>query len=120
MTIVPSNPPPAPRSRRSLKGLVSDLKRDAALLAKQEVALAKTAAKEKVTTVAKKAGFFGAAGILGYAGFLVLLAAVVLAIIAIGVVAWLATLLVGIVVLLGAFLLVQRARRVGAPREPRS
>jgi hypothetical protein len=42
---------------------------------------------------------------------LVLLAALVLGLIAIGVVAWLAALSVGIVILLGAFFLVQRARR---------
>jgi hypothetical protein len=101
---------------RSLKALVKDVKQDASLLARQEVALAKTAAKEKATTVAKKAGFFGAAGVLGYAGLLVLLAAVVLAVIALGVVAWLATLLVSCVVLAGAYLLVQKARHIGADR----
>lgn len=102
---------------RSLKALVKDVKQDTTLLAKQELALAKTAVQEKATTVAKQAGFFGAAGILGYAGLLVLLAAVVLAVIALGVVAWLSALLVGLAVLGAAYLLVQKARRVGA-RKP--
>src|SRR5205814_9319076 len=75
--------------------------------------LAKAELKEKVQAVAKQAGFFGAAGILGYTGLLILLPALILGIIALGVVAWLATLAVGIVVMLGTFLLVQRARHIG-------
>lgn len=96
---------------RSVKELVTDVKRNAALLAKQEVALKKAEFKEKATGVAKQAALFGAAGILGYAGLLVLFAAIVLGIIALGVAAWLAALTVGIAILVGAFLIVQRARR---------
>ena len=96
---------------RSLKNLVSDLKDNSALLVRQEIALAKAEVKEKVTGVAKKAITFSIAGVLAYAGLLVVLAAVILAVIALGVVAWLAALMVGAVVLAGAFLLVQRARR---------
>ena len=66
--------------------------------------------KDKATGVAKQAALFAGAGLLAYAGVLVLFAAVVLGLIAIGVAAWLATLSVAILVLLGAFLLVQRAR----------
>jgi len=96
---------------RSLKQVVSDLSADASLLVRQEIALARAELKEKAIAVAKQAALFGAAGLLAYAGLLVLFAALVLGLIAIGVVAWLAALAVGAVVLLGAFFLVQRARQ---------
>jgi len=95
---------------RSLKQLVSDLRTDAGLLVRQEIALAKTELKEKAVGVAKQAALFAGAGLLAYAGVLVLFAALVLGLIAIGMAAWLAALTVAILVLLGAFLLVQRAR----------
>lgn len=98
------------RQDRSLKRVVSDLRADAGLLVRQEIALAKTEVKEKVAGVAKQAAMFGAAGLLAYAGVLVLFAALILGAIALGVAAWLATLAVGFVVLLGAFLIVQGAR----------
>jgi uncharacterized membrane protein len=95
---------------RSLKNLVSDLRVDAGLLVRQEIALAKAEVKEKVTAVAKQAAMFGAAGLLAYAGLLVIVAALILGVIALGVAAWLAALGVGVVVLVAAFLIVQRAR----------
>src|ERR1700752_5282306 len=94
----------SPESKdRSLKQIVSDLRTDGALLVRQEIALAKAELKEK-------AALFAGAGLLAYAGLLALFAALVLWLIAIGVVAWLAPFCVGVLVLLGAFLLVQRAR----------
>ena len=95
---------------RSLKQVVSDLRADASLLVRQEIALAKAELKQKATAAAKQVALFAGAGLLAYSGLLVLIAALVLGLIAIGVVAWLAALSVGIVVLLGAWLLVQRAR----------
>jgi len=99
--------------QRSVQQAVNDLKTDAGLLIRQEIALAKAEVKEKVAAVAKQAAFFAGAGVLGYTGLLVLLAALVLGLIAIGVVAWLAALIVAVVILAGAFVLVQRARHVG-------
>ena len=95
---------------RSLKKVVSDLRLDAGLLLRQEIALAKAEVKEKAIGVAKQAALFGAAGLLAYAGVLVLFAALVLGVIALGVAAWLAALTVGIGVLAGAYAIVQRAR----------
>ena len=97
---------------RSLNEVVADLKADATLLVRQEIALAKAEAKEKALAIAKQAAFFGAAGVLAYAGLFVLLAALVLGIIALGVVAWLAALIVAIVVFAAVFVLVQRARHI--------
>ena len=95
---------------RSLKQVLSDLRTDASLLVRQEIALAKAELKQKAGDVAKQAALFAGAGLLAYSGLLILVAALVLGLIAIGVVAWLAALSVGIVVLLGAWLLVQRAQ----------
>lgn len=95
---------------RSLKQVVSDLRTDASLLVRQEIALAKAELKQKATGVAKQVALFAGAGLLAYSGLLVLLAALVLGLIALGVVAWLAALSIGIAVLLGAWFLVQRAR----------
>ena len=95
---------------RSLKHVVSDLRTDAGLLVRQEIALAKAEVKEKLAGVAKQGAMFGAAGLLAYAGLLVLFAALILGVIALGVAAWLAALAVGFVVLLGSYLIVQRAR----------
>ena len=103
--------------QRSVQQAVHHLKTDASLLIRQEIALAKAEVKEKATAVAKQAAFFAGAGVLGYTGLLVLLAALVLGLIAIGVVAWLAALSVAIVIFLGAFILVQRARRVSKKPE---
>jgi hypothetical protein len=102
---------PATRRKRSLKELVTGVRQDAGLLVRQEIALAKAELKEKATGVAKKAAMFSAAALLAYAGVLVVFAALVLGVIALGVTAWLAALIVGAVVLLGAFGIVQRARR---------
>ena len=101
----------------SLKQVVSNVRTDASLLVRQEVALAKAELKEKATGVAKQAALFGAAGLFAYAGLLVLLSALILGVVALGITAWLAALLVGGMVLLAAFLVVQRARR---PKEPRA
>jgi putative superfamily III holin-X len=93
------------RKDRSLTRVVSDLRSDAGLLIRQEIALAKAQLKEKAAT-------FGVAIFLAYMGVLVLLAALILGVIALGVAAWLATTAVGIVVMLGAVLIVQRARHL--------
>lgn len=103
--------------QRSVQQAVHDLKTDASLLIRQEIALAKAEVKEKITAVAKQAAFFAGAGVLGYTGLLVLLAALVLGLIALGVVAWLAALSVAIVIFLSAFVLVQRARNVSKKPE---
>lgn len=102
--------PSRPR-KRSLKQLITGVRQDTSLLVRQEIALAKAEVKEKAAGVAKKAAFFGGAALLAYAGVLVVFAALVLAIIALGVTAWLAALIVGVLVLLGAFGLLQKAKQ---------
>lgn len=101
---------PKGRGNRTLRQIVSDLRTDAGLLVRQEIALAKAEVKEKAQGVAKQAALVGAAGMLAYAGLLVLFAALILGAIALGVAAWLAALAVGVLIVSGAFLIVRRAR----------
>ena len=101
---------------RSLKQVLSDARTDASLLVRQEIALAKAELKEKAIGVAKQGALFGAAGLFAYAGLLVLISALILGVVALGMAAWLAALMVGALVLFAAFMLVQRARRAKAPR----
>jgi len=101
---------------RSLKQVLSDVRTDASLLVRQEIALAKAELKEKATAVAKQGALFGAAGLFAYAGLLVLISALILGVVALGIAAWLAALMVAVLVLFAAFVLVQRARHAREPR----
>lgn len=96
---------------RPLKELVSELGHDTGLLVRQEIALAKAELKQKVVRAAKGAATIGIAAFVAYTGVLAILAAVVLILIALGVVAWLAALIVGVVVVLAGYLLAQHGRR---------
>lgn len=101
---------------RSLPEVVTDLKNDASLLVRQEIALAKAQLTEQALAIVKRAAFFGAAGVLAYAGLFVLLAALVLRIVALGVAAWLAALIVAAIVFAGVLGLVQRALHLPSRR----
>jgi hypothetical protein len=96
------------RDERSLGELFAELTRETSTLVRQEVNLAKTEMTQKASAVGKDVGFLAAGGAVLYAGVLALLAAIILALTALGLPAWLAALLVGVVVVgIGAFL-VQR------------
>ena len=104
--------------RRPLVGLVSDLWRESATLLRDEAALAKAEISEKVSQVSSGIAALAAAGAVLFAGFLLVLFAVV------GLVAlalpeehapWLAPLIVGLVVLaVGWFLLSAGRNRLNA------
>jgi Putative Actinobacterial Holin-X, holin superfamily III len=107
---------------RSLGELLGDLARDTGTLVRQEVQLAKTEMTQKASRVARDAGVLVAGGLVAYAGFLALLAALILGLIAAGIDAWLAALLVGAVVAIVGAVLVQRGlsalkREELAPRQ---
>lgn len=65
------------RDGRSLGDLFGDLTRETSDLVRQEVALAKSEMTEKATHVGKDVGFVAAGGAVAYAGFLTLIAAVI-------------------------------------------
>jgi Flp pilus assembly protein TadB len=95
---------------RSLGELFAELTRESSTLVRQEVNLAKTEMTQKASAVGKDLGFLAAGGAVLYAGFLALLAAVILALTGLGLPAWLAALLVGLVVGAVGVFLVQRGR----------
>jgi tetrahydromethanopterin S-methyltransferase subunit G len=93
---------------RSLGELLGDLAQQTATLARQEVELAKTEMSQKAAQVGRDIGFLAVGGAVAYAGFLAILAALIVALAANGVPWWLAALLVGVVVAGIGYVLVQK------------
>jgi uncharacterized membrane protein YqjE len=90
---------------RSLGELFADLSRETTTLVRQEVELAKTEMTQKASRVLKNVGFLAIGGAVAYAGFLAIIAAVIILLAAI-LPWWLSALLVGIVIAaIGGFLI---------------
>lgn len=85
------------REERSLGELLGQLSEDVSLLMRQEVQLVKAEMNQKLTRVTEDAVKLGAGALVGLIGGLTLVAAVVLALVALGVPAWLSALIVGAV-----------------------
>jgi hypothetical protein len=100
--------PQQPRDDRSLGELFAELTRELTALVRQEVALARTELTQKATTVGKNIGLLAAGGAVAYAGFLALLAALIIGLGQLGVPWWLSALLVGLVVAGIGYFLVQK------------
>ncbi len=105
----------------SLGELFAELSRETTTLVRQEIALAKTEMTQKATRLAKDVGFLVVGGAVIYAGFLAILAAIIV-LLAGWIPAWLAALLVGVVVAGVGFGMVQKGRQALthedlAPRE---
>ncbi len=88
---------PSPAADRSLGELFTDLTRDMSTLVRQEVELAKTEMSHKAAKVGRDVGFLAAGAAVAYAGFLAIVAAIII-IVAHVMPWWLAALLVGLVV----------------------
>jgi len=86
-----------PAEERSIGELFSDLTRDLSTLVRQEVDLAKTEMSHKAAAVGRDIGFLAAGAAVAYAGFLAIIAAVIIAVAHV-LPWWLSALLVGIVV----------------------
>jgi hypothetical protein len=99
-----------PRDERSLGDLFSDLSRETTTLVRQEVQLAKAELTQSATEAARGIGMLLAGGAVAYAGLLFLLLAIVYGLIEAGWDAWLAALIVGLVVMALGAVLVLRAR----------
>ena len=109
------------RDGRSLGELFSELAQETSTLVRQEVNLAKTELSKKASTAGKHVGVLAAGGALAYAGLLAILAGVI-ALLNDIMPLWAASLLVGIVVAVGGYILVRRGldalkREDFAPRE---
>ncbi len=96
-----------PKEDRSLGELFGELSRESSALVRQEMALAKTELTQKAAKVGKDVGFLAVGGAIAYAGFLALVAALIFAL-ASFIPAWLAALIVGIVVAGVGYFLVQK------------
>jgi uncharacterized membrane protein len=83
--------------QRSIGEILGDLSRDTAHLVRQEVALARTEIKQKVTEASRDLTGVVGGGLMAYAGALAVSAAVILMLVHLGIAAWLAALLVGVI-----------------------
>jgi uncharacterized membrane protein YqjE len=102
---------------RSLGDLVTALVTETSTLVRQEVQLAKAEVRESAAQVGRDIAALLVGGAVIYAGFLALLAAVIVALAAAGLSRWLAALVVGgIVTILGAVLVVRGRRALQASR----
>ncbi|MGY1813116.1 phage holin family protein [Blastococcus sp. SYSU D00820] len=93
-------PPPAPEDT-STGQLVSQLTDQISRLVRDEARLAQAEVTQKAKRLGIGAGLFGAAGFLAFFGFGVLIAAIVL-LLALALPAWLAALIVAVVLFAGA------------------
>lgn len=97
------------RDDRSLGELFGQLTRDISTLARQEITLAKTEMSQKASEAGKDVGYLAVGGAITYAGFLAILAAIVI-ILATFLPWWLSALIVGVVVAIAGFIMIQRGR----------
>ena len=96
------------REAPSLGDLFSDLTSDTTALVRHEMALAQVELTKKASAVGKNVGFLVVGGAVGYAGLLVILAAVVM-ILGYVVPMWASALIVGVVVAAVSYFLVTSA-----------
>jgi hypothetical protein len=96
------------KDERSLGDLFSELAAETGTLVRQEVALAQAEITSKATKVGKNVGFLAVGGAVGYAALLAILAGVVLGL-SYFMPAWIAAILVGLVVGAVAFFMVSSA-----------
>lgn len=96
------------KDERSLGDLFSELAAETGTLVRQEVALAQVEITTKATRVGKNVGFLAVGGAVAYAGLLAILAGVVLGL-SYFMPAWIAAMLVGLVVGGAAFFVISSA-----------
>ena len=101
----------ASKDDRSLGELFAELAREMTTLVSQEVQLAKTEMSQKASRMAKDIGFLVVGGAVVYAGFLAIMAAVIILLAAAGVPWWLSALLVGLVAAGVGYFLIQKGRQ---------
>ena len=92
---------------RTLGEMFAELSRDARTLVQQEILLAKSELTEKVSKARTGAGLVVGGGLIAYAGLLAIVAAVILALVAIGLPAWAAALIGGVLVAVAGYFLIR-------------
>jgi len=98
----------APKDERSLGELLSELSRETSLLVRKEVELATTEMTAKARTAGGHVALAATGGALAHAALLVLLAALVVGLTQLGVAAWLAALIVAVVVGAVGYMLINK------------
>lgn len=98
-----------PRDQRSLGELFSELANDTSTLVRQEIQLAKTEMTQKASSAGRDAGMIGAGGALAYAGLLAIIAAIIIGLGQL-IPMWLSALIVGVVILIIAYVLIRRGQ----------
>lgn len=98
---------PQVEDNRSLGELFSDLWQGAQVLVSQEVELAKTEMSQKASQVGKDAAYIAVGGFVIYAGFLAILAGIIAGLAAL-IPLWLSALIVGVVVAVIGYAVVQK------------
>ncbi len=96
-----------PRDQRSLGDLFTELANETSTLVRQEIQLARAEMTQKASSAGRDAGMIGAGGALAYAGLLAIIAAVIIGLGQL-IPMWLSALIVGLVILVIAYLLVRR------------
>jgi hypothetical protein len=93
------------QENRPLGELFGSLGKQLSTLIRQEIQLAKTEMSDKARAFGRDVASLVAGGLIAYAGLLVILAAIVLGLTALGLDAWLSALIVGVIVTaIGGFL----------------
>lgn len=98
------------RDEPALGQLFSDLVRETSTLARQEVQLAKAELRQSAEQAGRSIAAMLVGGAVAYAGFLAILAAVILGLGELGVAWWLSALIVGVVVAGIGYFMISRAR----------
>jgi Putative Actinobacterial Holin-X, holin superfamily III len=92
---------------RTLGEMFAELSRETRTLVQQEIQLAKTELTEKASKMGKGAGLIVGGGLIVYGGLLAIIAAVVLALIAFGLPAWMSALVGGLLIAGAGYLLIR-------------
>lgn len=105
------NPAAETESERSLGTIIKELTADLSLLFRSEIALLKLEIKQTVTNLGGGIGMFAVAILLALLGLAFLFVTIVLGLVALGVPAWLSTLIVTVMLFAGAAVLAIMGRK---------
>lgn len=99
------------QDERSLGDLFAELSRETSTLVRQELELAGAEMGQRASQAGKSVATLVIGGVVAYAGFLAIIAALVLILAEVGVPHWLSALIVGVLVVGVGYALVARARQ---------
>jgi hypothetical protein len=102
--------PQITREDRSIGELFSQLTHDLGVLVRQEAELAKTEMTTKVSRMGGHAASLATGGIIAFVGAQALVAALILGLAEIGIAPWLSALIVGAVLAVAGFMMIQKGR----------